>query len=331
MSFARGIMPGCACVAALLAAGTASVPVAAQADRAFPAKPVRLLVGVAPGGGTDFAARVVSQKLSEAWGQSVVVDNRTGATGLIAMELASKAAADGYTLIVFNVGHMMAGALSRKNPVDPLRDLTPVSLLANGTLMMAVHPAVPAKSLDEFVKHVRATPGRMSYASGGNGSTQHLSAELLKREAKLDIVHVPYKGSGPGMLDLLAGQVQMSITSTQALLGHVRSGKLRALAVTTPKRNPSVPEVPTFAELGYPGVNVSLWQGLSGPPKMPAALVERIAQSAATAVQHADVKEKFAREGGDPVGSSAKEFADFLRQERDKWQRLAKEASITIE
>jgi len=297
----------------------------------YPVRPIRFLVGVAPGGGTDYVARLIAQKLSDKWGQPVVTDNRTGATGLIAMELTARATPDGYTCIVFNIGHLMSAALSRKATLDTTKDFAPVSLIALGTLMLASHSSLPATNLAEFIAYAKSRPGQLNYASGGSGGTQHLAMELFKHVAGIDLTHVPYKGSGPGTLALLSGQVQAFITNVLALYTHVKTGRLRALAVANPKRNPLVPEVPTFAELGYPKVDVNLWQGIMLPAQTPPAIVEKLSRAIVEAVHSPDVVEKLATQGAEPAGTSPREFADFLRSERSKWLTLIKEANIAID
>lgn len=297
----------------------------------YPVRPIRFLVGVAPGGGTDYVARLIAQKLSDKWGQPVVTDNRTGATGLIAMELTARATPDGYTCIVFNIGHLMSAALSRKAALDTTKDFAPVSLIALGTLMLASHSSLPATNLAEFIAYAKSRPGQLNYASGGSGGTQHLAMELFKHVAGIDLTHVPYKGSGPGTLALLSGQVQAFITNVLALYTHVKTGRLRALAVANPKRNPLVPEVPTFAELGYPKVDVNLWQGIMLPAQTPPAIVAKLSRAIVEAVHSPDVVEKLATQGAEPAGTSPREFADFLTSERSKWLTLIKEANIAID
>jgi tripartite-type tricarboxylate transporter receptor subunit TctC len=318
------------CVAALLAA-LAYVPAGAALAQAYPTKPIRFLVGVAPGGGTDFMARLVAQKLNEAWGQSVVVDNRIGATGLIAMEMLAKAAPDGYTVIVFNVGHMMSAHLARKVSFDPVNDFAPVSLMANGTSMLGVHPTVPARSVSELVAYAKAHPGKLSYASGGVGGIQHLSTELLKRESGIDVVHVPYKGSGPGTLALLTGQVQIFLTNALALLPHTRSGKVTGLAVTGDKRMKAAPDIPTFAEAGYPTVDVSLWQGMFAPAGTPNAVIEKLSSGIAAQVRTPEVVRLLEGQGAEPVGSTPAEFGRFVQKERERWLEVVRYAKITAQ
>ena len=313
-----------------LVAGPVSAQSSSQAT-AFPTKPIRLLVGVPPGGGTDFAARLIGQKLNEAWGQPVVVDNRTGATGLIAMGLVAKSPPDGYTYFVFNLGHLMSAALSRDPGFDPEKDFAPVSQIATAGMMLVTHPSVPAGNLSEFVAHAKANPGRMAFASGGHASIPHLSMELLKREARIDLLHVPYKGTGPGMVDLLGGQVQAYITNVIALHTHVKAGRLKALAVPGAKRLALAPEVPTFAELGYPKVDVNLWQGIMAPAGTPPAIREKVARAIGEAVRSPDAAARLTTQGAEPAGTSPQEFAGFLKNERTRWQALVREAKIAVD
>lgn len=295
----------------------------------YPNKPIRILVGVAPGGGTDFMARLVAQKLNDAWGQPVVVDNRIGATGLIAMEMLSKAPPDGYTVIVFNIGHMMSAYLARKVGFDPVRDFAAVSLMANGTSMLGLHPSIPARSVRELVAYAKARPGELSYASGGIGGIQHLSTELLKREAAIDLVHVPYKGSGPGTVALLSGQVQVFLTNALALLPHTRSGKVSGLAVTGDKRMKAAAEIPTFAEAGYPTVDVSLWQGMFAPGGTPKAVVDKLSSTIAAQLRTPEVARVLEAQGAEPAGSTPAEFGRFVQKERSRWLQVVHDAKIT--
>lgn len=314
----------------LAANASGAQPAGAQAAE-YPARPIRFLVGVAPGGGTDYVARLIAQKLSDKWGQPAVTDNRTGAAGLIAMELTARATPDGYTCIVFNIGHLMSAALSRKATLDTTTDFAPVSLIALGTLMLAAHPSLPATNLAEFIAYAKSHPGQLNYASGGSGSIPHLAMELFKHAVGIDLTNVPYRGSGPGTLALLSGQVQAVFTNMLPLNTHVRTGRLRALAVANPKRNPLVPDVPTFAELGYPKVDVNLWQGIMLPAQTPPAIVEKLSRAIVEAVRSPDVVEKLATQGAEPAGTSPREFTDFLRNERSKWLTLIKEANLVID
>lgn len=310
--------------------GSAKAPSASSAA-GYPVKPIRILVGVAPGGGTDFAARLIGQKLNEAWGQPVVIDNRTGATGLIAMETVAKAPPDGYTYIVFNIAHLTYASLSRRTGFDTATAFAPVSQIATGSMMLAVHPSVPGGTLSEFVAHAKSRPGAMAYASGGPASMQHLAMELFKREARIDLLHVPYKGTGPGTVDLLAGQVQTTITNILALYPHVKAGRLKGIAIASAKRSALAEEVPTFAELGYPRVDINVWQGIMGPAGTPPAIQEKLARAIAEGIRSPDAVARLAAQGAEPAGTSPREFTAFIRNERERWLRLVRETKITVE
>ena len=305
----------------------------AQANTAgtYPLKPLRFLVGVAPGGGTDFAARLVGARLAEKFGQPVIIDNRTGATGNIAMELTAKAAPDGYTCVVFNVGHLTSVLLSRHSRIDAARDFAPVSQIATGTLMLVAHAGVPAKTLKDFIAYARAKPGQVNYGSGGVASNQHLAMELFKRETKLALTHVPYKGGGPLAVDLVSGQIQVSISNILSFYPHVKAGRLTALAVTGDNRSTLAPEVATTAELGYPKVRSDIWQGVLAPAKTPPLIIDKLSRAIAAVVAEPDVVQKLVAQGGGAVGSSPKSFAEFLHSETARWIALAKEVGITVE
>jgi len=317
------IFAGCGVLAAL--GGPAGSALAAD----YPTRPIRFMVGTAPGGGTDFMARLVGQKLTEAWGQPVVVDNRTGATGLIAMEIVAKAAPDGYTLVVFNIGHMMSAHLARTISFNPVDDFAPVSLMANGASMLGVHPSIPAKTVREFVAFAKTRPGKLSYASGGVGGIQHLATELLKHEAGIDLVHVPYKGSGPGTLALVSGQVEVFLTNALALIALAKSGKVTGLAVTGTRRMNVAPEVPTFAEAGYPGVDVNLWQGMFAPAATPKPVIDKLSSTIAAKMRAPDIARQLEAQGAEPVGSTPAEFGRFVQQERARWLKIVRDAKIS--
>jgi tripartite-type tricarboxylate transporter receptor subunit TctC len=331
LSKALFAMAGALVASLLAAADTAAATSGPGSGAGYPTKPIRFLVGVAPGGGTDFAARLIGQKLSEAWGQPVVVDNRTGATGLIAMGLLANSPPDGYTCIVFNIAHLMSAVLSRRAGFDPDKAFAPVSQIATGTVMLAVHPSMPGGGLADFVAHARANPGKLAYASGGQASIQHLSMELFAREARINLLHVPYKGTGPGMVDLVAGQVQASFTNILALHPHVKAGRLRALAVANPKRSALAEDVPTFVELGYGKVEISLWQGIMAPAGTPPAILEKLARAVAEAARAPDSVARLAGQGAEPAGTSPREFDGFLKSERARWQALARDLKISVE
>ena len=323
-----------AAMAALAGASAASAQSATSPNNYpsnYPSKPIRFLVGVAPGGGTDFAARLISTRLSEKFGQPVITDNRTGATGNIAMELTAKAAPDGYTCVVFNVGNLTSALLSRNSRIDATRDFAPVSQIATGTLMLVLHAGVPAKNLKEFIAYARARPGQVNFGSGGIASNQHLALELLKREARIDLTHVPYKGTGPIAVDLVSGQIQVSISSLLGFYPHVKAGRLTALAVTSDKRSPLAPEVATIAELGYPKAQIDIWQGVLAPAKTPPVLIEKMSRAIAETVTEPDVLQKLVAQGGDAAGTSPKAFGAFLKSETGRWLALARYVNISAE
>jgi tripartite-type tricarboxylate transporter receptor subunit TctC len=294
---------------------------------AYPTKPIRVIVGTSASGGTDFVARIIGQKLGEAFGPSVVIDNRPGATGLIGMEIVGRGAPDGYTLLVLNVGHLMAGLLRDAN-FDLTKDLLPVSLLASTPVILVMHPSVAAKTLPEFLALAKSQPGKINYASGGIGGVQHLATELLKRESHLDLLHVPYKGTGPGLVDLLAGQVQVTLTSVPSVLPYAKAGRLRAVAVSGKARLSGAPDIPTFAESGLPGVDVVIWYGLLAPLSTPRPIVDKLAGTIGQIAKSPEVQEKMVRDGADPIGGASAEFAKYLRGEREKWLKVLRQIGM---
>jgi tripartite-type tricarboxylate transporter receptor subunit TctC len=320
-------------LAALLGAGLmASVftgPVQAQA---YPNHPIRLIVGFSPGGGTDVVARVVGQKVSEALGQQVVIENRPGATGTIAAAAVAKSPADGYTLLVAHVNsNAIAPSVFTKLPYDARKDFAPVIYLGYVPNVMAVNAKVPAKNLKDFITYARANPGQLSFASSGNGSTQHLAGEMLKLTAKVNLVHVPYKGSGQAITDLLAGVVQLNIDTMPPVIEHIKSGSLRALAVTTPKRATQLPDVPTFEEEGLKGFTMTNWYGVAAPAGTPPEIVKRLNAEFDKALNDKDVKAKLVPVGAELAGGSAAEFDAFIKTEIDKYAKLTKDANVKME
>jgi len=327
-------MMSCILLASMLCNGIAAAAETSgknPGNDAYPTKPVRVIISTSASGGTDFAARVYGQKLTEMWGQSVVMDNRPGATGMIGMDVVARGNPDGYTLLVMNVGHLITAAISEKLPFDVGRDLLPLSIIATTPVILVVHPSVPARSIKDFIALSKAQPGKLSYASGGTAGVQHMSTELFKQEAKIDLLHVPYKGTGPGLVDLLGGQVQLTLTSVPSVVPHINAGKLRALAVTGERRVPATPDVPTFKESGLPGVFVVIWYGLMAPSRTPPAIVDRIARSVAEAAAMPDVREKMVRGGAEAVGNKPSEFGPYFRSERTRWVKIAKQANIRLE
>ena len=305
---------------------TAALPVTAQT---YPAKPVRMIIGFPPGGGTDIVGRIVAQKLSDVLGHQVIPDNRGGAAGQIAAEFVAKAPSDGYTLMMAHIAAMsILPSLVAKLPYDPQRDFAPVSLVASGPNLLVVHPSVPAKNVKELIALARAHPGDLLYASPGAGSVQHLAAEFFKLQAKLDILHVPYKGSGQSIVDLVAGHVHMNFDSIPPVINHVKQGKLRALAVTSAKRFVLLPDIPTITEGGVSGFDMSTWWGLVTPANVSKDIITRLHSETVNVLRQADVKERLASVGAEAVGNSPEAFATFIRSERIKYARIIKDANI---
>ncbi len=315
----------------LLAVIAAVLPVLAQAQ-AWPSKPVRLLVPFAPGGTTDVLARLVGQKLGDALGQQLLVDNRPGAGGNIGTELVVKSPADGYTLVMSFDGTMAINPSTyRKLAYDPQRDLAAVASVAQVPLLMVVHPGVAAKNVAEFVALAKASPGRINYSSAGHGSTGHLTAELFRARAGIDMVHVAYKGGGQAVQDLLGGQIQMLVTALPTVEGHLKGGKLRALAFTSRARVQGAPEVPTLAESGYPGFEVMSWYGILAPAGTPADVVRRLNAEINRVLQAPEVRERLAAMGAEPTGGSAGQFAATIRADTARWAKVVADAGIRID
>ena len=318
---------GLAVVAAWTLGGTG--PTQAQS---YPNRPIRLVVGFSPGGGTDVVARVVGQKVSEALGQQIIIDNRPGATGTIGANAVAKSAPDGYTLLVAHVNsNAIAPSIFTKLPYDARKDFAPVIYLGYVPNVLVVNAKIPAKNVKELVAYAKQHPGELSFASSGNGSTQHLAGEMLKLAAGINIVHVPYKGSGQAITDLLAGVVQMNIDTMPPVIEHIKSGSLRALAVTTPKRATQLPDVPTFVEEGMAGFTMTNWYGIAGPAGMSQEIVRRLNQEFEKALSAPDVRAKLVPVGAELAGGSAAEFDAFIRSDIDKYAKLVKDAHIQTE
>jgi tripartite-type tricarboxylate transporter receptor subunit TctC len=305
-----------------LLAGLAALPLArpALAQGAWPARPVRVVVPFAPAGATDILGRLTATELGNALGQSFVVENRAGAGGNLGSDLVAKSPPDGYTLLFGAAGNIgINPSLFANMPYDPARDLAPVSLIAEVTNILVVHPSVNARSVQELIALGRTTPGGLVYASSGNGSTIHLSAELFASMTRLPMTHVPYRGSGPAMADLLAGRVALMFDNLPSALPHVREGRLRALAVTAARRSPMLPDVPTIAEAGVPGYEATSWFGLFVPAGTPRDIVERMAREMAAFARRTEVAERIRALGAEPVTNTPDEFAAMVRAEIDKW------------
>jgi tripartite-type tricarboxylate transporter receptor subunit TctC len=296
----------------------------------YPNRPVRLIVTVPPGGAADFIARLVGAKLGDALGQPVLVENRGGAGGTIAADAVAKAAPDGYTLLQNSITtHGVGPHLYSKLPYDPVKDFSAVSGLALLPLIMAVNAELPAKTVNDVV--ALAKKENLNFASSGNGGAPHMAAELFKSVTGAPITHVPYKGSGPAVADLVGGRVQIMFDAAPSLIAHIRAGKLRVLAAASAERNRLLPEVPTFAELGHPRVAVSLWYGLLAPAATPAAIVTRLNAEVAKILQSADVREKLAAQGAEPMPGTPQAFASFMREEMAKWAPVVKQAGVKLD
>ena len=313
----------------LFVAAAIAGPVASQP---YPARPIRMIIGFPPGGGTDIIGRIVAQRLSEVLGQQILPDNRGGASGQIAAELTAKAPPDGYTVMMAHIAAIsILPSLISKLPYDPQRDFSAISLVAIGPNLLVVHPSVPARNVKELVALAKARPGQLQYASPGSGTVQHLAAELFKLQAKVDMLHVPYKGSGQSIVDLIAGHVQLNFDSVPPVLPHVRTGRLRALAVTSEKRFSILPDIPTVSEGGVPGFDLSTWWGLVAPAAVNKDIIARLQAETVKLLRQPDVKEKIAFAGADTVGNTAEEFAAFIRAERAKYARIVKDANIKLD
>jgi tripartite-type tricarboxylate transporter receptor subunit TctC len=323
---ARGFIHAAAGLALLVS----PLPAVAQAD--YPSKPIRLIIGFPPGGSTDIVGRIVAQKLSERLGQQVVVENRGGAGGTIGADAAAKAAPDGYTLTVGTTStHAVAPGAYSKLPYDPIKNFTPISLVAITPYLLVVNPQVPATTLAEFVTLAKSKPGKLNYASAGNGTTTHLAMEMLKDAAKIDVVHIPYKGNAPADLAILANDVQAVFGSMPALLQNVKADKLRPLAVGTSRRSPALPNVPTVAELGYPGFEAALWLGILAPAGTPPSIVERLNRELVAIVATPDFRTAMEANGAEPISNTPEQFAALLGNEVERYTKVVKAVGIKLD
>ena len=321
--------PKLLCTALALCLGVASAVVHAQA---FPTKPVRIIVAFPPGGGTDIVARVIAPKLAEIWSQQAIVDNRAGASGVIGTEAAARAAPDGHTWLLGTMGNLTVNQhLYPKMQVDPQRDLAAVSQAVAVHFVMVSHPSLPARSVKDLVALARARPGQINYSSSGPGGAPHLGGELLKSMAGINLVHIPYKGSGPSFTDLLGGQVSLTFDSLLQALPYIKAGRLNALAVLGPKRSPLLPQTPTVAESGVPGYELTNWFGFVVPSGTPRDLVTRIHGDVSKVLAQSDVRDRIQAMGADVIGSSPDQFAAFMRAETAKWAKVVKQANIRAE
>ena len=317
-------------IAFCLALAALALPRPATAED-WPARPVTLIVPFAPGGTTDIVARIVGQALSARLGQPVVVENLGGAGGTLGANQAAKAAPDGYTVFMATVAHTMAPGIYKSLPYDFVKDFEPITEVASVPNIVIVHPAVPAKTVAELLAYIRANPGKVNYGSAGIGSTEHMSGELFSAMANLKMVHVPYKGGAPMMADIIAGHIEMAIETSGSASPHIKAGSVRALAVSTAKRSPLFPDLPTLAEAGLPGYDVTTWYGMLVPAGTPAPIRDRLYKEMSEILKSSDIAARFRDIGADPGGEPPADFAAFIKNETAKWIKVAKDAHISVD
>jgi tripartite-type tricarboxylate transporter receptor subunit TctC len=299
--------------------------------QAYPTKPVRMIVAVPPGGPADTLARLVGPRLSEALGQTVVIDNRPGANGIIAYETAARSTPDGYTFVAVAAGVAINPSLYRKVPYDPIKDFAPITLGITVPNILVVHPSVKAGSVKELVALAKATPGKLTFASAGNGTSGHLALELFRLTTAIDVIHVPYKGGGPALADVMGGQVQALFSIALAATPQVKAGRLRALAISSANRSPVAPDLPTIAELGLPGFEVVGWFGWLAPAKTPPGIVDRLHTEIVKVLAMPEVKQRLLSQSTEPVGNSPAQFAAFIKSEHAKWGKVIRDANVRID
>ena len=319
-------------VFATAAVAVSLAPLVTQAQPAFPTKPITIIVPFSAGGTTDILARVVGLYMGTDLGQPVVVDNRAGAGGNIGGQAAARATADGYTLFMGTVGtHAINQSLYKKMPFDPIKDFAPLSRVAMVPNLLVANPSQPYKNVKEMIAYAKANPGKINFGSSGNGSSIHLSGEHFKQMAGVDMQHVPYRGSAPAVSDLLGGQISVMFDNMPSAIPHVKGGKLRALAVTTAKRSPALPDVPTIAEAGVPGYEATSWFGLLAPAGTPAPIVAKLNASILKALADPEVKKKLAEQGAEPFGEKPEQFAAFIQAETAKWGKVVKDSGASLD
>jgi tripartite-type tricarboxylate transporter receptor subunit TctC len=304
---------------------------AAALAQSYPDRPIRLIVPFPPGGSTDLVARVIGTKMAEAWGQQVVIDNRPGANGMIGADLVAKANPDGYSVVMGTIGPMAINASLYKMPYDIVREFAPVSYTANIANVLVINPNVTAKNVKELIALARTQPGRLTFGSSGTGGAPHMATELFKLSTKTDIVHVPYKGGGPAMIDLVGGPITGSFASMPSAIGFIKSGKLRALGVSSPKRSTAVPDIPTIAEAGVPGFAVLDWQGLFTTAKTAVPIVDKLNRETVAILAMPDVVERLTAAGVEIQTSTPSAWGDFVKSEIDKWSKVVKQARVKVE
>lgn len=315
--------------AILLLAALLAAPAAGAPD--YPVRPIRLVVPFAPGGGSDLSARLLAEPLGGALGQTIVVDNRPGAGSILGCDLVAKATPDGYTLLLGNISMAFNTALHRKLPYDAMRDFAPITLVADQPNILVAHPALPAKTLPEFIALAESQPGKLTYGSAGIGAGTHLAMEMLLMARMLDLVHVPFKGTGPALAALLGNQISVFFSTYASALPHVKAGRLRAYAVTSAKRTPMLPEVPTVAESGFPGYEYSTWYGLLAPAGTARPIVQKLNHYAVAVLNSAKTQERYLSQGMDPLPSTPERFAAHLKSEIEKWTQVVRAAGIPLQ
>lgn len=324
----------CGAAIALLALPAAGAQPAAvpAADAGYPVRPIRMLVGLPTGGPTDRVARIVAPKFAEGLGQPIVIDNRTGAGGLIAAETAARAPADGYTLLFGAVSYSaIFASLYRKLPYHPVRDFAPISLVTKVPNVLVVTPSLPVRSVSEFIAHAKSNPGKLSYGSSGSGTSLHLSMEMLKKRTGIQVTHVPYKGGPAAILDLIAGHIQVMFDNAPGQIPYIRSGKTRALAITSAQRNAQLPDVPTMIEAGVPGFEVTSWYGVFAPAQVPRAILDKLNAELVRALNLAEIRARMAEQGVEPAPTTRAEFAAFQKAEVARWAQVVKDSGAAVD
>ena len=317
----------CACACAVV---SASVNAQNAAD-AYPSRPVRVVVGLAPGGGTDIQTRLIAQKLTENLGRSFIIENRTGAGGTVAYGYVAKSAPDGYTLLGVASGYSITPAVFRNLSYDPIKDFAPISLAIEAPFLLLVHPAVPVNNVNGLIALAKTKPGGLDYGSAGNGTSTHMAMELFRTMARVRLVHVPYKGTGPALADIVAGQIPMIFGNILSTFPHVKAGRLRALGVSSAKRSAALPQIPTIAESGVPGYVTTTWHGWLAPAGTPQPIVQRLSAEIAKAVKSPDIVEKMAADGGEAIGSTPEQFTHHLVTEIARWRKVVADTGVHVQ
>ena len=311
----------------VLAAGLAAATFSSAAQN-YPSRPIRMLIPFPPGGGADISGRLIGKALTDRWNVQIVIDNRPGGSNIIATEIVARSNPDGYTLLMGTATHSINPSMFLKRPYDEDKDFAPIVHVSNSPNMIAVNPNAPVKNLKEFVAYAKANPGKVNYGTGGHATHQHMAIEMFRALAGIDITHVPYKGGVPAINDTIGGQLMMASVSVPGLAPYVKSGRLRGIAVTSAKRSPLVPDIPTIAEQGYPGFEVNYWLGLIGPAKMPPAVVTKINQDVNTALKAQDVRDQFLTQGAEPAGGTPQEFDGLIKREIKEWITTVKKVGL---